>query len=146
MDEGGGPAAAAPTAATKAESKSAIWLRKVSPLKLVKSAGRRRYRRPVGNVLNPAGAIDRSMGRRVRQHREYPHGGRGDSQGGAHVDSVRWYCGTVKETKLTPRPAAALTLTGRLPARFPHLADDDGNRGSAASGVRRDPDGWPHPG
>src|SRR5215472_11928764 len=42
-------------------------------------------RRLVGSFLDPAGAVDRRMGRRVRQHREHPRGGRGDSQGGAHV-------------------------------------------------------------
>src|SRR6185437_3706799 len=42
-------------------------------------------RRPVDSFLIPAGAIDRRMDRRVRQHREHPRGGHGDSQGGAHV-------------------------------------------------------------
>ena len=32
-------------------------------------------RHPVGRFLNPAGAIDRWMGRRVRQHGEHPRGG-----------------------------------------------------------------------
>src|SRR5690348_13069475 len=42
-------------------------------------------RHPVGSFLDPAGAIDRSMGRRVRQHREHSLGGHGDGQGGAHA-------------------------------------------------------------
>ncbi len=42
-------------------------------------------RRRVDRFLNPAGAIDRRMGRRVRQHCEHPGGGHGDSQGGAHI-------------------------------------------------------------
>src|SRR5580693_607600 len=46
-------------------------------------------RRPVSSFLNPAGAIDRSMRRRVRQHGEHPRGGPGDGQCGAHVLLVR---------------------------------------------------------
>jgi hypothetical protein len=46
-------------------------------------------RRPVDRFLNPAGAVDRSMGRRVRQHGEHPRGGRNDCQGGADVLLIR---------------------------------------------------------